>query len=187
METTTTQETRTESLYANAVKHGVIVGIITIILTIIAYSTSLSFMGSFKFLGAVFAIYIGYVIYAGITYRNSIGRYISYGKAFVHGFIVLAVGGLVNFLFGIVLYDVIDPDLSKNLAEAIILNTEDMMRNLGAPEETIDTTIEEMKRTMPENFSMFGRIKNFLTGLIWYAVFVAITSLIVRKNEPVEL
>ena len=183
----TAEEVRTETLYTNAIKHGLIVGAITIVLTVIAYSTSLSFMGSFKFVGTVFFVYIGYVIYAGITYRNSIGRYISYGKAFVHGFIVLATGSLLNFIFGIVLYDVIDPELAGKLAEAIIVNTEDTMRSFGTPEETIDKTLEEMRRTMPENFSMLGRIKNYFTGLIWYAVFVAITSLIVRKNEPVEL
>jgi hypothetical protein len=184
---TATEEVKAESLYANAIKHGLILGTITIILTIVAYATSLSFMGSFKFLGSVFAIYIGYVIYAGITYRNSIGRYISYGKAFIHGFLVLAVAGLVNFVFGIVLYDVVDTELSGKMAEVIISNTEDTMRNFGAPEEQIDKSIEEMRRTMPENFSMVGRIKNYFLGLIWYAVFVAITSLVVRKNEPVEL
>src|SRR5690349_15175180 len=120
----TVQETKTESLYMNAVKHGLILGAITIILTIIAYATSMSFMGSFKFLGCVFLIYIGYVIYAGISYRNSTGRFISYGKAFVHGFLVLATAGLVNLVFGIVLYDVIDPDLANRLADAIISNTE---------------------------------------------------------------
>jgi hypothetical protein len=181
------EEVKQESLYANAVKHGLIIGAITIILTILAYATSLSFMGSFKFLGSVFLVYIGYVIYAGISYRNSIGRYISYGKAFQHGFIVLAIGGLVNFIFGIVLYDVIDPDLSTNLSEAIIANTEDTMRNFGAPENTIDETLAQMRKDLPEGFTMVGRIKNFGTGLIWYAVIVLLTSLVVRKNEPVEM
>jgi Na+/H+-dicarboxylate symporter len=144
-------------------------------------------MGSFKFVGLMFALYIGYVIYAGISYRNSIGRYISYGKAFVHGFVIMAVASLVSLIFGIVLYDVIDPELGGKLSDAIIANTEDTMRNFGAPEEQIDKTIEEMRTTMPENFTIFGRIKGLLTGLIWYAIFVAITSLIVRKNEPVEV
>jgi hypothetical protein len=183
----TVQETRTESIYANALKHGLILGAITIILTIIAYATSISFMGSFKFIGCVFLIYIGYVIYAGINYRNSTGRYITYGKAFIHGFVILAVAGLVNLIFGIVLYDVIDPELSTKLTEAIITNTESTMRSFGAPEDRIDQTIEEMRRTMPENFSVLGRIKNYLVGLIWYAIIVALTSLIVRKNEPIEM
>lgn len=184
---TITEETKVESIYTNAVKHGLIVGVISIMLTIVAYATSLSFMGSFKFVGLMFAVYIGYVIYAGISYRNSIGRYISYGRAFVHGFIIMAVASLVSLIFGIVLYDVIDPELGGKLSDAIILNTEDTMRSFGAPEDQIDKTIEEMRRTMPENFTVFGRIKGLLTGLIWYGVFVAITSLIVRKNEPVEL
>jgi len=183
----TAQEVKSESIYVNAAKHGLILGGIGIILTVLAYATSLSFMGSFKFIGLLFASYIGYVIYAGISYRNSIGRYISYGKAFVHGFVVMAIAAVVGLVFGVVLYDLIDPDLANNLSDAIILNTEDTMRNFGAPEEQIDKTIEQMKKDLPEGFTMMGRVKNFLTGLIWYAVFVAITSLIVRKNEPVEL
>src|SRR5688572_6529670 len=143
------QEVKTESLYANALKHGLIVGGIVVILTILAYATSLSFMGSFKFLGCVFLLYIGYVIYAGISYRNSTGRYISYGKAFIHGFIVLATAGVVNFIFSIVLYDFIDPELPTKLSEAIILNTEDTMRSFGAPEDQIDKTIDEMRTDLP--------------------------------------
>lgn len=181
------QEVKTESLYSHAVKHGLILGAIAILLTIVAYATSISFLGSFKFLGCLFAADIAYVIYAGITYRNNNGRYITYGKAFIHGFVLLAIAGLVNFAFGIVLYDVIDPDLAKNLTDAIIANTEETMRSFGAPEATIDETLANMRRDLPEGFTMIGRVKNFFQGLIWYAVFVALTSLAVRKNEPVEL
>jgi hypothetical protein len=181
------QEVKSESLYANAVKHGLIVGAIVILLTVLAYVTSLSFMGSFKFLGCLFLLYIGYVIYAGISYRNATGHYISYGQAFLHGFIVLATAGLVGLVFGIVLYDVVDPELATKLSDAIILNTEDTMRSFGAPEEQIEKTISDMRTDLPKGFTMMGRIKNFFTGLIYDAVIVAITSLIVRKNEPVEM
>jgi len=181
------EEVKSESLYVHAAKHGAIVGGIGIILTVVAYATSLSFMGSFKFIGCLFAVYIGYVIYAGISYRNSTGKYISYGKAFIHGFIVMAAASAVGLIFGIVLYDVIDPDLAANLSDAIILNTEDTMRNFGAPEDQIEKTLAQMRTDLPESFTLMGRVKSFFTGMIWFAVFVAITSLVVRKNEPVEM
>jgi len=181
------QEVKSESLYANAVKHGLILGAIAILLTVVAYATSLSFMGSFKFLGLLFLIDIGYVIYAGISYRNSIGRYISYGKAFIHGFLILLTASVVSAIFGIVLYDIIDPELGAKLAEAIILNTEDTMRSFGAPEEQIEKTLADMRTDLPNSFTLMGRVKGFFTGLLWFAGFVAITSLFVRKNEPVEM
>jgi hypothetical protein len=181
------ETTKPKSLYADAVKHGLIVGVITILLTIIAYSASVSFMASIKFLGSVFFVYIGYVIYAGITYRNRTGGYISYGSAFIHGFIILAVAGLVNFLFSIILHNVIDPGLSARLTEAILANTEDTMRNFGVPEDSIDETLSDLRRDLPEGFTMTGRILNYFQGLIWYGVIVLITSLIVKKNEPVEI
>jgi hypothetical protein len=181
------QEVKTESLYANAIKHGLIAGALAVILSVVAYATSLSFLGSIKYVLCAFALYIGYVIYAGISYRNNIGRYISYGKAYVHGFVVLATAGLVNLAFGFLLYDVIDPELATKLPVEIIANTEDLMRGMGAPESTIDKTISDMKRDLPGEFTVTGRIKNFFTLLIYDAVIVLITSLIVRKNEPVEI
>lgn len=183
----TVETTKSESLYANAAKHGLIYGAVMIVITILAYSISLPFMGSFKFLGCVLLIGIAYVIYAGITYRNSIGRYIGYGGAFQHGFIILAVGGLVNFFFGIILYQVIDPELGAKMTDVIIANTEETMRNFGAPEDAIDKALSDMRRDMPENFTLFGQVKGYFMTWIWYAIIVALTSLVVKKSEPVEM
>jgi hypothetical protein len=181
------QAVKIESLYTNAARHGLIVGAMAVMLSAIAYATSLSFLGSIKYVVCAFALYIGYVIYAGISYRNRIGRYISYRKAYVHGFIVLATAGIVNVVFGFVLYDIIDPDLATKLPVEIIANTEDLMRSMNAPESTIDETISDMKRDLPGEFTVTGRIKNFFTLLIYDAVILLITSLIVRKNEPVGM
>jgi hypothetical protein len=181
------EQVKQESLYANAVKHGLIIGVIAVVLRIIAYATSLAFMGSLKFLGLVFLIYIGYLIYAGIKYRNSIGGYISYSRAFAHGFIVAVLGGIVGFVFDIVLYDIIDPELGANLSQAILANTEDTMRSLGMPEDAMEETLADMRKDLPEGFTLVGRLEKFATGLIWFAAIVLLTSLVVRKNEPVEM
>jgi hypothetical protein len=46
---------------------------------------------------------LGITIYAGIDYRNGVGGFLPYGKAFVHGFLVLAVSALLATLFNMVL------------------------------------------------------------------------------------
>jgi Protein of unknown function (DUF4199) len=180
-------EEQPESIYKHALKHGGILGAIATILTILCYVSSISFMGSLKFVVLIFAVYIGYVIYAGIDYRKNTGGYLGYGQAFIHGFIVLAVAGVAGLLFGLLLYQVIDTELAEKITDAIVTNTEDSMRNFGAPEDSIEEQISKMREEMPQNFSPLGQVKNYFTGLIWNAVLVLITSLFVRKNEPVAM
>ena len=176
-----------ESLYRHAARHGGMVGVLMVMVTIVVYMISISFMGSLWFVLLAFAFYIGYVIWAGIGYRNATGGYLSFGRAFVHGFMVLAVASFINLLFGLLLYQVIDPDLATNLVDAIISNTEESMRNFGAPEDRIEEQMAGMRSSMGDNFTPLGQVKNYFTGLIWNAVLVLITSLVVRKSEPVEM
>lgn len=186
METQNEQSAPTP-LINHAVKNGVILAVISIVCVMIIYVVDLSILATFKFLALVLLIGLGYVIYAGISYRNEIGGFMSYGKAFQHGFLVLAVSGLISTIFNLLLYFVIDPDLPNKLVEAIITNTEEMMAGFGAPQETVDKQLEEMRGTLPDQFTMGGLSLGYLKGLIFYAIIAAITSLFVRKNEPVEV
>jgi hypothetical protein len=176
-----------ERPYTHAIRSGAIVGAITTTLTIIFYIVSIPFMGSLKFVLLIFATYIGYLIYAGIDYRNSVGGYLSFGKAFVHGFMTLVTAGVISTLFGLLLYQVIDTELAAKMVDTIITNTEDSMRSFGAPEDQIESRIATMREEMPGNFTALGQVKNFFTGLIWNAVIVLLTSLFVRKSEPVSM
>ncbi len=175
------------SLVSHAVKHGVILGVISIVIVVLCYVVDLSMLATFKFLIFILLVGLGYVIYSGINYRGEIGGYMPYGKALQHGFLVLAISGLVSTIFNLLLYNVIDPDMPQKLTDAIIANTEEMMASFGAPQDTIDQQIATMRTEMVNNFGVFGLIKSYLMALIWYAIIALITSLFVRKNEPVEI
>jgi hypothetical protein len=47
-------------------------------------------------------LFIGLTIYAGINYRNEIGGFLPYGKAFQHGFVLMAVSGLISTIFAFI-------------------------------------------------------------------------------------
>jgi hypothetical protein len=185
--TTTTTATPAANLYQQAAKFGIICGLATSFLVVIIYVIDPGFMASLKFLGILMVLSFGLVTYAGIAYRNTIGGYIPYGKAYVHGIVCFAVAGLVGTLFSLLLYHVIDPDLPTTMADTIIQNTEEMMANFGAPQEKIDETIAKMKDDLPNQFSAGGLVLGYGKALIWYAILALITGLIVRKNEPVEM
>lgn len=174
------------TIYNHALKFGLILGVISIMCVILIYVVDLSIMASFKFLGIMLVLGLGVTIYAGINYRNEIGGFLPYGKAFIHGAVLLAVSGLVGLVFNLVLYTIIDPELPQKLTEAIAENTEQLMTRFGAPPESIEPALDKIRAETPANFAPFGLVKGYLTALIWYAVIAAITSLFVRKNQPVE-
>lgn len=176
-----------EGPYRHAARHGAILGAINMVLTIILYVVSVPFMGSLKYVLLIFAVSVGYVIYAGIDYRKSVGGYLAYGKAFVHGLLVFVVAGAIGTLFGLLLFQVIDTELGAKLTDAIIANTEESMRSFGAPEDTIDAKLAELREEMPRNFTAIGQVKGYFMGLIYDAVIVLLTSLVVRKSEPVSM
>jgi hypothetical protein len=186
MEPANEQSTPTP-LMNHAIKHGVILAVVSIVLVMIFYVVDLSILATFKFILLALLIGLGYVIYSGIDYRKELGGYMAYGKAFQHGFLVLAVSGLISTLFNFLLYFVIDPDLPEKLVDAIITNTEETMTSFGAPQDRIDEQMQQMRNEMPNQFSPTGLALGYAKGLIFYAIIALITSLFVRKNEPVEI
>jgi hypothetical protein len=185
METTNQVEAADgQSLLKNAAKMGAILGAITIILTVLIYAVDYAIMVNMWFGLFVIVLALGYVIYAGITYRKEVGGYLSYGKAFQHGYVTLLTSAIIGSIFSILLYTVIDSDLPAKLTDVAIENAETMMVKFGAPQEQIDKSLDEMRRDMPARFSALGVIKQLGWGLIIYAVIAAITSLFVKKNVP---
>lgn len=182
MEETNEQPT----LMSHVIKWGLIVGGVSIAITILLYAIDYTLMVQLKVLFAMLAIYLGIVIYSGIDYRKSIGGYMKYGQAFIHGFGVLALSALVSTIFAFLLYNVIDTDLPKNLTDASIENTRAMMEGFGAPEESIDQALEQAKESSAKQFTPGGQALGYLYILIFSAIMALISALVVRKNEPVE-
>jgi hypothetical protein len=184
MEPQATTATPAPSLVSHAIRHGAIMAIISIIITLLFYAIDYALLADWK-IGILFLlIFLGYVIYAGINYRNSIGGFLSYGKAFQHGFLVLASAGLISILFQMLLYNVIDPDMPQKLADITVENTEKMMAGFGAPQDAIDKQLDQMKEEMPKRFQPMGLLISYLWALLIYAIISAITSIFVKRNEP---
>ena len=174
----------TPGLVNNAARWGAIVGLVAVVLGMVTYAVDYSFLANWKFGIMFLVIFLGAVIYAGISYRNSIGGYLSYGKAFQHGFIAMAVAGLLHVIFNVLLYTVIDPDLPQNLADISAENAAEMMKGFGMPEDKIDEQMDKMRGDMVNNFKPAGLLKGYAIGLIIYAVLSAISSLFVKRNPP---
>jgi hypothetical protein len=176
--------TQAPTLFQHATKFGIIMGAVAIAITFVLYAIDYSMLADWKVGILILVAYIAVVIYAGINYRNEIGGFIPYGKAFQHGFIALAIAGLISVAGNIILYTVVDPELPEKLTEAAIEKTGEMLQGFGTPEDAIDEQMEKMREEMPANFGVVGLLKGYLWGLIFYAIVAAISGLVVRKNQP---
>jgi hypothetical protein len=171
-------------LFNHAIKWGAIMGVIAVAATLLLYIIDYSFLADWK-VGIFFLLlFLGLVTYAGINYRNQVGGYLSYGKAFQHGFVTLAIGGLINIIFAIILHNVIDPELPQKLTDVTIENTAEMMSGFGAPEDKVEEQLDKMREDMPKRFTPTGQLISYLWALIVYAVVSAVSSLFVKKNAP---
>lgn len=177
-------ETKGPDLYKHALMNGVFLGVTHVAITTILYvSGAISFMGSFKAVMLLLALYLFFVLSSGIRYRNAAGGELSFGKAFQHGFIVMAIAGLISLIFSLILYHGIDKGLGAKMSEAIISNREEYMRSSGMSESEIVTQVEEMRKTTPENFKQAQMFVNYIGGCFVYAIMVLLTSFIVRRTN----
>jgi len=174
------------TLLNNAIRWGLITAGISIVLTILCYVIDYSIMVTLKFGLLSLVIFFGIVIYGGIDYRKSQGGFLSYGKAYQHGFLIMAVSGLAGTLFAMLLYHVIDPELPQKLVDASLDNTRAMLEKFGVPEDGMDEAIEKAKADTAARFTLWGQTKGYLFVLIFAAIISLITSLFVRKNQPIE-
>jgi hypothetical protein len=178
------EQTETPNLFKHAARMGAIGGGIGILFTILIYVADIRLMADWK-IGIFFLLfYLGYVIYAGIQFRKESGGYLSYGKAFQHGYVTLIIGGFISTLFTILLFHVIDPSIPETLTQASIEKTEEMLAGFGMSADQVEEAMDKAKEDIPARFSVVGQLTQLGWGLLVNAVIALITSLFVRKNQP---
>ncbi|MBL7871049.1 MAG: DUF4199 domain-containing protein [Cyclobacteriaceae bacterium] len=183
MEETNEQPT----LMSHVIKWGLIIGGASITMTVLLYAIDYTLLVLLKVFFTMLLVYLVLTIFGGIEYRKSVGGYLKYGQAFIHGFGVLALSGLIATIFGIILYNVIDPELPENLTKASLENMREMMIGFGAPENAIDEAIAKEEVKAADRYTISGQALGYLIILIASAFMALISALFVRKNEPVEL
>jgi len=171
-------------LKQDSLKQGAILGMINIIIGFLVYFIDPAMMAGMSFGFLVLGLNLAYVVYAGIQYRKEIGGFLSFGKAYMHGFIMLLVAGLIGAIFRIVLFHVIDPDLIELMVDVSVENAAAMMEKFGAGGDQMEEALDQVREDMPANFSVFGILKGYLFSIIFFAIVSLISGAIVKKKDP---
>ena len=168
----------------HAIKSGVILGVINIIIILLMYLIDPTLLASLWALVIVVVAFIALVSYFGINNRYEKGGFLSFGKSWIYSIQVMIIAGILGTIFRILLITVIDPELPEIIVEATVANQEAILNRFGVPEEQMEEGLEKAREAAEEQNTPQGMAKGFITVLFIYAVLSLITGAIIKKNEP---
>ncbi len=161
-------------------KYGVILALISILITVILYVTGMLTNPSISMISGLFfmIIFIIVTVLAIRSHKLIQNGYLTLGKGFLVGILTSLIASIIIMIFYYVLYAFIDPDLM----EAQLQMTEEMLENMGF------MTDDQIEMAMDDTRSKASLLRNSLNNL-WLVCCGGVVSLIaglVLKNEPLQ-
>ena len=173
-----------QSPIQSAVRPGIILGLVSLVLTYVAYFIDSSYLASGYFGLVALVLFFALIIYFGKEYRKEVGGFMSFGTAFNFSFFAILISGVIGLIGSILLFHVIDPSLPQVLGDITFESQLEMMGNFGAsPDSLAPEVLDDMREASASNFTLVGQLKGFGIGLIAYAIIALILGAILKKKD----
>ncbi len=173
-----------QSPIQSAVRPGIILGLVSLVLTYVVYFIDSSYLASGYFGLLALVLFFALIIYFGKEYRNELGGFMTFGVAFNFSFFTILTSGVLGLIGTILLFHVIDPSLPQVLGEITFESQLEMMEKFGAsPDSLAPEVLDEMREASASNFTLVGQLKGFGIGLIAYAIIALILGAILKKRD----
>jgi len=164
-------EKKNSSVVVNALIWGVIIGLISIVYSVILYMLNQTFNRALGYAGIIIMI-VGLAI-AMKSYRDNIlDGMLPFGKAFGFGVLIVVFASLLGSIYTYLLYTVIDPGLQEKILEFM---ADKMLESGRVPEAQLDQALEFSKKFMsPTYLTVSGFIFSCLGGTVISLIMAAI-------------
>lgn len=172
-----------ESPFKAGLNSGLILGIISIVITYIIYFIDPTLLVAWYVGIGILVLYIGLIIYFGSQYRTSIGGFMSFGTAFNFAFIAMVVSGLLGICGNLLLYNVVDPALPGVLIESQMETQMAMLEKFGAADSMTSEQLDDIRTSLESGYTVTGQLKAFGFLLIAYAIIALILGAILKKRD----
>jgi len=173
----TTPEIKKNSIFPNALNYGIILGIISIILSITLYVLNLMENTVAGFIPLIFLIVV--MILGILNYRNKInGGFITYGKSLGTGVLIGLISSVIMAIYTFIFYQYIDPDMINYL----LSKTEEKMleQNPNLSDEQIEMAMKYTKKMMSP---IWMAINTFIWTTLVALVASILISIITQKKD----
>lgn len=173
-------EPKSNSLVKGAMTSGLILGLALIVFSVVLY-----ILGIYKpptWVGILnYVLIIGGIFYGQKKFRDDeLGGYISYGKALGTGVLVALFASIIYGVYFYLLTAVIDPGYMDQIYAA----TEEALLEKGNSEDQVEQMLDAAKQYMTPIMLLVSSVIGFV---FWGTIFALITSIFVKKNEPMFL
>lgn len=175
-------ENQPTSTKKSAVTYGLILGAVLALMTTLMYVLNTELFTKW-WIGIIsFLVVIAIAIVSVAKAKGILGGIISFKEAFTVYFITVAIGSLISTLVGILIFNILDPDLAAFLQEKTLEMTAEFMQKMGTPQVEIDKQMAKMADQ--DNFAILSQLKNYVFGLAFMSVIGLLVALIFKTKNP---
>jgi len=162
------------SVWKANLTNGIILGLISIVYTLVLYFLDMTFN---KSLGYIFiVVQIGILFYMLKSYRDTVLHgYMTYGQSLGAGVVIILYSTILTTIFSYILYKFIDPGLTTK----ILAITEESMASRGMTQEQVDAGMAMSKKMMTPGFMV---ISGFLGSMLFGTIASLLVSIFTRKE-----
>lgn len=172
-----------EIVKKNAVKFGLIVGVIAVLITSTMYAVNLNLFAEWWIGILNIIIYTALGIYAMIQTKKELNGVYSFKDAFTTYFVYAVIGILISVSFNVILFNFIDPGAKETLKEISMEAAVSVMKKFGTPADAMKKAVEDMSNT--DQFGIVEQFKGSIFTIIISAIFAVILAAIF-KSKPKE-
>jgi hypothetical protein len=179
-------ENKAGSFWKSALNHGVIFGIVLIIIQVLMWMANFVPVGIGKGL-LVFvislALYVSILFFVTKNYRDkSLGGHIPYGQAFLYGLTVFMIASVLGAIFNFIFLSFIDPEYTSRVLQITADWTENFMRSKGVPDAQISAALDKI-HSKPIPSPLNSSLKSLIFSLIFGSIVSLISSAFAKKVE----
>jgi hypothetical protein len=168
-------------------KNGAIVGLEASAYTAILYALGIDAFSNWFLSSLVYPLIIGLVCYYTIQLKKIFpDETFEFKQTFVVTLSMLMTATLVSTLWSIILFNLIDVELAKELSDRILEQTAETMEKWGAPKSAMKETLHEM-RDLPAQFEPVAQLISWLKSGLFMAIISLICAAFLRRKEPKNL
>lgn len=176
------------SLLNSALKSGLIIGVVSIVVFIIMYVADLKPVGIMM---PILLMLVGLAISITILvvllkkYRNQVGGFISFKDAFLYSLIALVTGLVLSTLFTLLFVQFIEPDYYKQIMESQKVWMENYLSGKGLSDEQMAEALDNLDEQSASMGSISSTLKNLVGGVVFSGILALIVGAIMKKNPEV--
>ncbi len=171
-------ENQQKSTNKTALHFGIILGIVSILISVIIYALGMQYDQDWK-TGMIGFLAMAIIVFLGIKkYKEFNGGFLTLGEAIKTGIGIALIGGIISVIYSYVFMNFIEPDFIANT----MAGAEEKMleRNPNLTDEQIEQALSISKKMMsPGIMSAIGILWSLFLGLI----ISLISGLILKKTE----